>query len=152
MGTVLIVRHAEKASTPPGNPPLTAQGLERAQRLAQVCEKAGVTAVYATSFLRTQQTVQPLADQLAQTVLIENDIDTLVDKVRTQHRGEVVVIAGHSNTIDQVIDKLGGDTIPPVNPNEFDNLFVVTTTKCSCGNWEQRRIVTLKLQYGEPSP
>ena len=69
--TVLVLRHAEKASGGV-DPPLSSQGQMRAQELVQVAGEAGVTAIYATQFIRTQQTAQPLADHLNLNVNVFN--------------------------------------------------------------------------------
>jgi 2,3-bisphosphoglycerate-dependent phosphoglycerate mutase len=144
--TVLIVRHAEKAATPPDNPPLSADGQTRAQTLARVAADANVRAVYATEFTRTQQTVQPLATQLGLgvTQFNANDTDALVNDILSNHRGEVVVVAGHSNTVPEIIAKLNGGQITPIAETEFDKLFVVTVYR-----WRRAKVV--QLRYGNPS-
>jgi broad specificity phosphatase PhoE len=143
--TVLIVRHAEKAATP-DNPPLSADGQARAATLARVCADANVRAVYATEFARTQQTVQPLATQLGLSVtqLNANNSDALVNDILSNHRGEVVVVAGHSNTVPEIIARLKGGQITPIAETEFDKLFVVTVYR-----WRGAKVV--QLRYGNPS-
>ncbi|HVG33404.1 MAG TPA: phosphoglycerate mutase family protein [Pyrinomonadaceae bacterium] len=144
--TVLIVRHAEKGATPPDNPPLSADGQTRAQTLARVVGDANVSAVYATQFARTQQTVQPLATQRGLTVtqLNASDTDALVNDILSNHRGETVLVAGHSNTVPEIIDKLKGGQIAPVSETEFDKLFVVTVYR-----WRRAKVV--QLRYGNPN-
>src|SRR5437868_7185059 len=61
--TILIVRHAEKASDG-DDPPLTEAGMRRALALVQVAEDAGVKAVYTTQLKRNRDTAQPLAERL----------------------------------------------------------------------------------------
>ena len=126
--TVLIVRHAEKAASPPDNPPLTAAGQERAKNLIHIVGKAGIKAIYATQYARTQQTVQPLADHLGLTVnkLEAGNTKQLVDEALSKHAGEVILFAGHSNTIPDIITALGGDPISPIGDNDYDNLYIVT--------------------------
>jgi len=145
--TVLIVRHAEKAATPQNDPPLTTDGQARAQTLARVVGEANVRAVYATQFARTQQTVQPLATQLGLSVtqLNASDTDALVNDILSNHRGETVLVAGHSNTVPELIDKLRGGQITPVAETEFDKLFVVTIYR-----WRRAKVV--QLRYGNPNP
>lgn len=143
--TVMVIRHAEPAASPPGNPPLSPAGQTRAQTLVHVAGSAGVSAIFASEFLRTQETVQPLATALGLSVVQVNraDVQALVDQILTQHRGAVVLVAGHTDTIPQIIDRLGGGTIAAIAPTEFDNLFVVTV----------RRFTTrvLRLKYGNAS-
>lgn len=142
--TVLLVRHAEKAA-PTGDPPLSADGQARAQALVHVVGDAGVTAVYATQFLRTQQTVQPLATYLGLPVNEVNadDVEGLVAQVLSDHAGKVVLIAGHSPTVPAIIQEFGGDPMPPIPGNEFDNLFIVTVHRFG-------EAKVLRLNYGDP--
>jgi 2,3-bisphosphoglycerate-dependent phosphoglycerate mutase len=126
--TVIVVRHAEKSSTPRDNPPLTEQGQARAAALARILRSAGVTAIYSSPFLRTLQTVQPLARQLGLSIdqVDAKEIKGLVDKVLKDHSGQVVVISGHSNTVPLIVEALGAGTIPPISDTEYDNLYIVT--------------------------
>jgi 2,3-bisphosphoglycerate-dependent phosphoglycerate mutase len=143
--TVLLVRHAEKSATPPDNPVLSDAGQARAQALARVLEGAGVRALYATEFARTQQTVQPLATQLGLTVTQINasDADGLVNHILTNHRGETVLVAGHSNTLPAIIEKLKAGQIPAIADTEYDKLFVVTVYRFG-------KAKVLQLRYGPP--
>ena len=62
---VFIVRHAEKETSGGNDPELSESGRARAEVLARMLHDAGITAVYATEFKRTQQTAAPLAKTLA---------------------------------------------------------------------------------------
>ena len=143
--TVLLIRHAEK--NPQGtDPPLSIEGQNRAQSLIHVAGNAGITKIYASQYLRTQQTVQPIADHLNLSVNLVNANDTgeLVQRILSDHKGEVVLIAGHSNTIPQIIKELDGDPIPPILENTYDNIFVITISKC-------RKTKVINLKYSDPS-
>ncbi|MHC4565846.1 MAG: histidine phosphatase family protein [Planctomycetota bacterium] len=144
--TALLVRHAEKVH-PPSNPdtetPLTEDGEARARKLADVARRAGVTAIYATSYKRTQQTVQPLADFLKLAPIIYNDAAQLVNQILSEHSGDVVLVAGHSPTVPDIARRLGAD-VQVGYLDDFDNLFTVTR-KTDEAN-------AVNLQYGEPSP
>ena len=62
--TVILVRHAEKKIEPNNqDPDLTPEGVERAQEIARMFGEAGINAIYATQYKRTQQTVKPLSDR-----------------------------------------------------------------------------------------
>ena len=144
--TVLIVRHAEKGSTPPNDPPLSTDGQARAQTLARVVGEANVRDIYATEFVRTQQTVQPLATQLSLSVtqISASDTDGVVNNILSNHRGEVVFVAGHNNTVPIIIEKLGGGQISPITETQFDKLFVVTV-------YRLRVARVVQLWYGNPT-
>ena len=140
--TVLLVRHADRA-----NDSLSLDGWIRAKKLAHVARKAGVTAIYATQCKRTQQTVQPLADFLQLTPLkyCYGDYsceEALVGEILSVHNGDVVLVAGHSNTVLKIAKLLGAD-ISIQNIPDFDNLFVVTHKPGETN--------VINLQYGELS-
>ena len=60
-GTVILVRHAEKASEPPDNPPLSEAGAARAEALVHALADARIDAVIATQYRRTQDTGREVA-------------------------------------------------------------------------------------------
>ena len=143
--TVVLVRHAEKDTQPPDNPPLSAAGQARSQELARVLEGANIRAIYATQFARTQQTVQPLADRLGLPVtqVDASDAAGLVNHIVSNHRGEAVLVAGHSNTVPRIIEKLNGGQIPAIADTEYDKLFVVTIYRFG-------KAKVVQLRYGNP--
>jgi len=137
--TIYVVRHAERADTPtpdnplpipspPGQPPdpdLSAAGRARAESLAFTLRHSGVTAIYVTTFKRTQQTAAPLAKALGLTpiVLRQDDAATLRQRL-LQHRGEALVV-GHVPTVPEIVRGLGVKEPVTVADTDFDHLFVV---------------------------
>ncbi len=126
---VILVRHGEKATDPPNprDPDLSAAGHARAQALAKVVAHADLAAIYATQFKRTQATVAPAAAamKLAVTRVDASDPGALARAIRS-HSGKTVLVAAHSNTVPEIIAALGGPSIPEIDEDDFDNLFVVT--------------------------
>lgn len=146
--TVIVVRHAEKNIEPSNpDPDLSPLGQARAQELARMFGDAGVKAIYATQFKRTQQTVKPLADRLGLTANVEDAKNTqeLIRQILTTHRGQVIFVAGHNNTAPEIVKALGGGDFPVIPENEFDNLFIVTVYRFG-------RAKVVKLKYGSVSP
>ena len=130
--TVILVRHAEKAVVPPENkdPDLSSAGLARAEQLKKMFGDAGITAIYATQFKRTQQTAKPLAEKLGLTVTqveAKNTAD-LLKQIRAQNAGQVIFIAGHNNTVPEIIAALGGPKLPIIPETDYDNLFILTVS------------------------
>lgn len=130
--SVFVVRHAERADTAAGASPMMASdpdlsdaGRARAQSLAAMLKDAGVTAIFTTQYKRTRQTAEPLAKALGLevTVVNANDMAGLIEKVKAAS-GNVLVV-GHSNTVGDVVAKLGVADPPKVGDNDYDNLFVV---------------------------
>ena len=40
----------------------------------------------------------------------------------------VALVVGHSNTVPEIIERLGGGTVAPMADDEYDRLFLVTLT------------------------
>ena len=136
--TVLVVRHAEKATDDPTDPNLSEAGRQRAQDLVNAAAAAEVSAIYTTQYKRTQQTAQPLADRLHLTltkleVTKENSAGygaLLAKELRTKHAGHTVLVVGHSNSVPQIVEALSGTKIPPFDEaTEFNRLLVVIVPK-----------------------
>jgi broad specificity phosphatase PhoE len=70
----------------------------------------------------------PLASRLGEktTVLPAADVDAVVSRVMSEHRGGCVLIVGHSNTLPEIIQKLSGISIPEIGDDEYDNVYIVT--------------------------
>ena len=140
---VLLVRHGERAD-PSNDAPLSAEGQQRAQVLAHVAEDAGVSTVFVTEFQRTRQTVAPAltALNLTPVQIVAADVAGLASEIRSR-RGATVLVAGHSNTLPQIVAELGGGVIPAIANDEYDNLYVLYIPR-----WGFTRLVRMK--YGRP--
>jgi broad specificity phosphatase PhoE len=127
--TIILVRHAEKASMS-GDMPLSDAGNARAKELARVLGGTRIDAIYTTEYLRTRQTVAPLAEALKLTPkVLETGKEypaNVVRTVRENHAGQTVLVAGHSNTTVDVLRELGMKDPPFIPEPQFDDLFVCT--------------------------
>lgn len=127
--TVILVRHAEKASQEDSSP-LTPAGTERAQELARVLAGVKVDAIYTTQFRRVQDTAAPVAAALGMTPIVRNTGPTyaadLAKHILAENRGQTVLVVGHSNTTIAVLKALGASDVTPMPESQFDNLFVLT--------------------------
>jgi len=142
--TVILVRHAEKKIEPANpDPDLTPEGVERAQEIAREFGGAGINAIYATQYKRTQETVKPLSDRtgVPVTVLDSNQTNELLKRIQTTHRGQTIFIAGHNNTVPAMVSELSGETYPTIPDTEYDNLYIVTI-------YRSGKAKVLKLKYG----
>src|SRR5215212_2942327 len=129
MITVILVRHAD-IDLPPGsrNPPLNAEGRARADTLAGIAGDAGVMAIFTSSFIRTKQTAEPLAARLGLQPQVAPAPPIFAQQVVSGTLGEVIVVAGHSDTVPQMIAALGASPAT-IGEREFDNLFVVAVAQ-----------------------
>ena len=107
------------------DPELSEAGRARAQSLATTLKDAGITAIFTTQYKRTQQTAEPLAKAIGIqiTVVNANDAAGLIEKVKAA-TGNVLVV-GHSNTVSDVLGKIGVANPPKLADTDYDNLFVV---------------------------
>mgnify|MGYP003377673361 FL=1 len=136
--TIYIVRHAEKASgidmasmKPSTDPPLTIEGEERALALKQLLGSKNVKHIFSTNTLRTTSTAKPLKElYLGMPIQIyssrPDSMDAFIQKIKTIKKGDVLIV-GHSNTIDDLANKLVGTKVVPGDLNEsiYDNLFIL---------------------------
>lgn len=151
--TVIVVRHAEKATDDPRDPSLSPAGQERARALAAVLADAGVSAVFTTELKRTWLTAEPAAQRANVTVqkrpLTGDDIPAyardLAREILAQHAGKMVLVVGHSNTVPDIVKALSGDTVAAIEDGEYDNFFVVTVPATGEGS-------VIKARYGAPRP
>jgi broad specificity phosphatase PhoE len=127
--TVILVRHAEKGTTPADDPPLTAQGRQRAESLARMLANTTITAIYTTPYARTRETAAPLAAAKGLTP-VELAVGAfypqqIVQKVHEQ-RGGTFVVVGHSNTTRDALRAFGFAEAKDIPESEYDNLYIVT--------------------------
>lgn len=129
--TFILVRHGEKVDDGSKDPELNEEGKTRALRLAEMLSKTSVTAVYSTSFKRTQNTVSPLATAKGLEVLLYEPLKPEpLDKMLTTHAGGTIVISGHSNTIPWTANYLiGKDQLKNFAEGDYKNFLVVTVLK-----------------------
>jgi len=148
--TVIFVRHAEKAAEPADDPPLSEAGERRVaeltRQLVDADVVAGVDAVYATPFRRTVETAKPVADALGLSVNTYDAADTeaIMEKIVREHKGKIILVVGHSNTLPLLIGNMGASKkVPPIAENEYDNIYIVSIP------WFGKT-KTIRLRYGEP--
>ena len=128
--TVFVVRHAEKAADPGNqNPALSEAGVKRAALLARVLRSVKLDAVYSTKYERTTKTVEPAAVQAGLTVTPYESHAELAEKLKSGAAGKCVLVAGHSNTVPDILKALGVAEKVEIGDGEYDNLFVVVIGK-----------------------
>ena len=133
-----IVRHAEKETASagtmmntPNDPPLSAAGRVRAIELREALKGKGVRYIFSTNTIRTISTVQPFNELRGATKIelynTKDSLDFLIQKLKEIKKGNSLIV-GHSNTVDDIVNKLCGEIkIPKDLPDsEYDNLYIVT--------------------------
>lgn len=147
--TVIVVRHGERAAEPAADPILTPAGSARADALAELVKDAGVKAVVSTQFQRTRLTVAPTAAKLGLTAQVMDarapgHARMVADSVLAKHRGQVVLVAGHSNTVPDIVAAFGAPKPADICDAGYDNLFIVTVPASGPAS-------VVRLRYGAPT-
>jgi 2,3-bisphosphoglycerate-dependent phosphoglycerate mutase len=128
---IWIVRHAEKQTIDPknANPALNAEGEKRAEDLAEYLKKEKVDYIFSTDYLRTKQTATPLAKQKGLKIETYNPKNHagLVQKIKSLTQGKNSLIVGHSNTVLEILELLGGVApVKSLTDNDYDFIFKLT--------------------------
>lgn len=132
--TVVIVRHAEK-DTLSNNPPLTDAGEMRAIKLAEMLSESEISAVFSTNTTRTIETVNNYADERGLEIILYDDLFDLTENIKSNYRGEKVLVSAHSNTIGPLMFALGTDSILQIDHDYYSGFFIVTITSRGEVSW-----------------
>jgi len=128
--SVFLVRHAETAESTreARDPELSEEGLLRAHELARLLSHAGVTHLFASEFVRTGATLAPLAGELGLEVRIipARESEQQLQALQALPPGSVAVVAGHSNTVPELVVALGGEVAEPIEHEQYHRVFLVT--------------------------
>lgn len=148
--TMIFVRHTEKALEPADDPGLSPDGQRRAAELARQLVDAdvvaGIDAIYSTPYRRTLETAQPTAEALGLEInrYDPSDNEAVLATILKTHKGKIILVVGHSNTVPALIADLGASkNVPAIAEYEYDNIYVISIP------WFGKT-KTIRLRYGEP--
>ena len=136
----ILVRHAERLSSG-DDPALSAAGKRRAAMLAKMFGGTGVSAIFTSRFRRTKDTAAPLAQKTGLTPKVIAD-DTAQACIEILGGGPCVVVVGHSDTVPELVRALGGPSGITIQDDEFDRMFVVSTSDSGAASVLQMRYVS----------
>jgi broad specificity phosphatase PhoE len=144
---VVVMRHAEKAAGAGDDPPLSAEGVARAERLATTFGvqdgPRAIDAIFVTDKLRTAQTARMLATRLGAPVVIlpAGDLAELERRIFDQYRGKRVLVVAHSNTVPAIVARLAdGGAFPPIADDEYGTAYVVAVPR-----WSRPAVLRIQL-------
>lgn len=122
---VYLVRHAETEPDGTADPPLSAEGRERAARLVRMVAGAGVTAVHSTPYRRTRGTAERVGAALGLTVQEYDPSDLEAFAKGLMEQGGRHLVVGHSNTTPALVRVLGGDPVGPIPEDDYGRVYVL---------------------------
>ncbi|HEY0767169.1 MAG TPA: histidine phosphatase family protein [Steroidobacteraceae bacterium] len=129
---VLLVRAVEKEPGTIEDPPLSPEGEQRGQHLAQMFGDANgsgrLDAIYVSDERRAQQTAAALAQRLHQVPVVfsAGDARAAAARVLREHPGGTVLVIGSGATLPQMIHELQGVDVIPAAQGESDILYMVS--------------------------
>jgi 2,3-bisphosphoglycerate-dependent phosphoglycerate mutase len=124
-----IVRHAEKeaqSANMTSDVPLSAAGKERAIVLKSMLQNKKIQHIYSTNTLRTKSTAQPLSEAISVAIQTYDPRDTsFVSQVKALPKGNVLIV-GHSNTVDDLVNQFYPKAqLKDLPDTQFGDLFII---------------------------
>lgn len=148
--TIIFIRHAEQTSHDEVDPSLSAAGTRRVaeltRQLVDADVVAGIDAIYSTAYKRSTETAALLSERLDLPINTydANDTEMVLEEILQNHKGKIILVVGHSNTVPELIANLGASKkVPPIAQDEFDNIYIISIP------WFGKT-KTIRLRYGEP--
>jgi phosphohistidine phosphatase SixA len=147
---VILVRHAEAATTTTGDPELSLAGERRAARLGEFIADTlpgnPVDHLYAADTRRAQQTAAAVANQfkLPINLLAGSDWARLPSRIKKEHRGQTVVVVGYATTLPGVLNQLGAPSVS-IADDDYESVYVVVMPSPGPNR-------TFRLRYGQETP
>ncbi len=132
--TYYVMRHLQKAAGE--DPGLSEEGRAMAERLAAWFGDRPPAAIYVSTTRRARDTAAPLAERLS---VPPKDYDPradpaeLIDRVKAE-AGPVLVV-GHSNTVPELVARLGGERPAALTESDYGDIWVIDG-----GRTERRRL------------
>lgn len=130
----ILMRHAEKDSSAAGStmmqadPPLSEAGKARAARIPELLQSYSPDVIYATNFIRTKSTVEPLSAKTGKAIQVydHRNLKGFAAEL-LQMQGKTVVIAGHSNSTPMLVNLLLKENkYANLDESIYDTYWVVT--------------------------
>ena len=126
---VYLVRHAEKITGENAgqDPALTSEGKARAETLSALLRGEEITKIYSSNYIRTRDTAAPIAAQIGVEIELYDPRDLPALAAILKENKERILVVGHSNTIPETVNALGGVGGTPIfEKSEYDRLYVVS--------------------------
>ena len=123
--TFYVMRHL---NTPEGasDPDLTADGQRNAERLVSwFADRAPPATILVSRTRRAEQTAAPLAAKLGVTPIVYDPGNTAALVTEALKAPPPVLIVGHSNTVPDIVQQLGGQRPGPLVHADFGDVWTI---------------------------
>jgi phosphohistidine phosphatase SixA len=129
-----VMRHLQK-SADGDDPGLTEEGRRNAEKLAALVAADPPAAIYVSTTRRARETAAPLAAKLGIPLKTYDPRNPsgLIDAVRAE-KGTVLIV-GHSNTVPDIIARLGGTKPEPLTDSDYGDVWHITGAE----GWTQKK-------------
>jgi phosphohistidine phosphatase SixA len=119
-----VMRHL---NTPAGerDPELLPEGQGLAAALPARLAAHPPRTIFVSSFRRTQQTAVAVAARWGLTPIVYDPADTPGLVARVRAAPGPVLIVGHSNTVPDIVEQLGGTRPAPLSHPDFGELWII---------------------------
>ena len=122
--SVYVMRHLEKAEGQ--DPGLSEEGRANAQRLVTLLERDRPSAIYVSATRRARETAAPLAARLGLTSKTYDPRDTPGLVARVAAEPGTVLVVGHSNTVPDIVEQLGGVRPAPLAESDYGDVWRIS--------------------------
>jgi phosphohistidine phosphatase SixA len=122
---IFVMRHLQKAADAQ-DPGLTPQGQACAQQLARFLAGQDIAAVYASTTRRAQETAAPLAAARGLAASPYAPADTAEVAARARAETGSVLIVGHSNTVPDIVERVGGTRPAAIDESRYGDVWRVS--------------------------
>jgi broad specificity phosphatase PhoE len=122
--SIYVMRHLQKAGG--DDPALSAEGAANAQRLVRFFKADPPRAIYVSTARRARETAEPLAAALRLSLKSYDARDSAALAGAVGGEAGSVLIVGHSNTVPDIIAKLGGAPPPPLSDTDYGDVWKIS--------------------------
>jgi broad specificity phosphatase PhoE len=123
-----VVRHAEKepATAMASDVLLTDAGKQRANVLKDKLKDEHISHIYSTNYARTKATANPLSVLTGVKIETYDAADaSFINQLKSLPKGNVLIV-GHSNTVDDIVNGLTGkNELKDLSDAAYGDLFII---------------------------
>jgi 2,3-bisphosphoglycerate-dependent phosphoglycerate mutase len=125
-----VVRHAEKEASSSDmmstDVPLSPSGKERAEALKKLLQNNNIKRIFSTNYIRTTSTAKPLSDAIGVQIEYYKPDDFLFIGQLKDIKKQNVLIVGHSNTVDDIVNVITGKNhLQDLPDTQYGDLFLI---------------------------